>query len=118
MKKTNYTHEEIMKDIPNKGFFGHPKGLSTLFFTEFWERFSYYGMKAILIYYLYYTVADGGFALPQSVAMQIVAIYGTLIYMSGIIGGLDCRPNYWYPKCGLLRWIPHHDWPYFTVITE
>lgn len=87
MKKTNYTHEEIMKDIPNKGFFGHPKGLSTLFFTEFWERFSYYGMKAILIYYLYYTVADGGFALPQSVAMQIVAIYGTLIYMSGIIGG-------------------------------
>ena len=38
-------------------------------------------------FYLYYAVADGGFGLPQSVAMQIVAIYGTLIYMSGIIGG-------------------------------
>src|SRR5699024_12355844 len=44
-------------------------------------------MKAILIFYLYYAVADGGFGLPQSVAMQIVAIYSTLIYMSGIIGG-------------------------------
>jgi len=90
MKRSNYTHEEIMKDIPNKGFFGHPKGLSTLFFTEFWERFSYYGMKAILIFYLYYAVADGGFGLPQSVAMQIVAIYGTLIYMSGH-RRMDCR---------------------------
>lgn len=44
-------------------------------------------MKAILIYYLYYSVADGGFGLSQAVAMQIVAIYGTLIYMSGLIGG-------------------------------
>ncbi|KRG09164.1 peptide MFS transporter [Staphylococcus sp. NAM3COL9] len=87
MKKDNHSHEEIMKSIPNKGFFGHPKGLSTLFLTEFWERFSYYGMKAILIYYLYYSVADGGFGLSQAVAMQIVAIYGTLIYMSGLIGG-------------------------------
>ncbi|OEL07939.1 peptide MFS transporter [Staphylococcus equorum] len=87
MKKVNHSHEEIMKSIPNKGFFGHPKGLSTLFLTEFWERFSYYGMKAILIFYLYYSVADGGFGLSQVVAMQIVAIYGTLIYMSGLIGG-------------------------------
>ena len=87
MKKVNHSHEEIIKSIPNKGFFGHPKGLSTLFLTEFWERFSYYGMKAILIFYLYYSVADGGFGLSQAVAMQIVAIYGTLIYMSGLIGG-------------------------------
>ncbi|MDG0842739.1 peptide MFS transporter [Staphylococcus equorum] len=87
MKKDYHSHEEIMKSIPNKGFFGHPKGLSTLFLTEFWERFSYYGMKAILIFYLYYSVADGGFGLSQAVAMQIVAIYGTLIYMSGVIGG-------------------------------
>ncbi|SCS29196.1 peptide MFS transporter [Staphylococcus caeli] len=87
MKKISYTHEEIMESTPRTGFFGHPKGLSTLFFTEFWERFSYYGMKAILIYYLYYSVAEGGFGLPQAVALQIVAIYGTLIYMSGAIGG-------------------------------
>ncbi|MCP6564938.1 oligopeptide:H+ symporter, partial [Klebsiella pneumoniae] len=44
-------------------------------------------MKAILVYYLYYSVAKGGFGLDESVAMQIVALYGTLIYMSGVIGG-------------------------------
>ncbi|PTH18838.1 peptide MFS transporter [Staphylococcus auricularis] len=87
MKQTSYTHEEVMKSTPRTGFFGHPKGLSTLFFTEFWERFSYYGMKAILVYYLYYSVAKGGFGLDESVALQIVSIYGTLIYMSGVIGG-------------------------------
>ena len=43
-----------------KTFFGHPMGLSTLFFTEMWERFSYYGMRAILLYYMYYSVQDGG----------------------------------------------------------
>src|SRR5699024_4181249 len=69
------------------GFFGQPRGLSTLFFTEFWERFSYYGMRAILAYYLYYSVTKGGFGLDQSTALQIVSIYGALIYMSGIIGG-------------------------------
>ena len=44
----------------DKGFFGHPKGLSTLFFTEVWERFSFYGMKAFLLLYLTATVANGG----------------------------------------------------------
>lgn len=87
MNKKQYTREEVIQSTPRTGFFGHPKGLSTLFFTEFWERFSYYGMKAILVYYLYYSVAKGGFGLDESVAMQIVALYGTLIYMSGVIGG-------------------------------
>ncbi|GEP83780.1 putative di-/tripeptide transporter [Staphylococcus piscifermentans] len=87
MNKKQYTREEVVNSVPRTGFFGHPKGLSTLFFTEFWERFSYYGMKAILVYYLYYSVAKGGFGLDESVAMQIVALYGTLIYMSGVIGG-------------------------------
>lgn len=87
MNKKQYTREEVIESTPRTGFFGHPKGLSTLFFTEFWERFSYYGMKAILVYYLYYSVAKGGFGLDESVAMQIVALYGTLIYMSGVIGG-------------------------------
>lgn len=83
----HYTKEEILNSIPQKGFFGHPKGLSTLFFTEFWERFSYYGMKAILAYYIYYSVAKGGFGLDQGLALQIVSIYGALVYMSGAIGG-------------------------------
>ncbi len=83
----HYTKEEILNSTPRTGFFGHPKGLSTLFFTEFWERFSYYGMKAILAYYIYYSIAKGGFGLDQGVALQIVSIYGALVYMSGVIGG-------------------------------
>ena len=42
-----------------KTFFGQPRGLSTLFFTEMWERFSYYGMRAILLFYMYYAVERG-----------------------------------------------------------
>ena len=52
--------QKIGESVPQKGFFGHPKGLFTLFFTEFWERFSYYGMRAILVFYIYYEVSDGG----------------------------------------------------------
>lgn len=78
---------EILKTVPQKGFFGHPKGLSTLFFTEFWERFSYYGMRAILLFYMYYEVTQGGLGIDQTLANSIMAIYGSLVYMSGIIGG-------------------------------
>lgn len=79
--------DEIAKTVPQKGFFGHPKGLFTLFFTEFWERFSYYGMRAILVYFMYDTVANGGLGLDKATATSIVSIYGSLVYMSGIIGG-------------------------------
>lgn len=85
MLETN--RQKILSTVPQKGFFGHPKGLFTLFFTEFWERFSYYGMKAILVYYMYYEVSKGGLGLDQSTALAIVSIYGSLVYMSGIIGG-------------------------------
>ncbi|MFJ8263653.1 peptide MFS transporter [Rummeliibacillus sp. NPDC094406] len=81
------TKEEIVKSVPQTGFFGHPKGLFSLFFTEFWERFSYYGMKAILIYFMYDTVQNGGLGLDKTTATSIMAIYGSLVYMSGIIGG-------------------------------
>ena len=79
--------DAILKTVPQKGFFGHPKGLSTLFFTEFWERFSYYGMRAILLYYMYYEIYQGGLGLELTTANSIMAIYGSLVYMSGIIGG-------------------------------
>ncbi|MGG0665167.1 peptide MFS transporter [Viridibacillus arvi] len=81
------TKEDIVKSVPQKGFVGHPKGLSTLFFTEFWERFSYYGMRAILLYFMYYSLNDGGLGLDRTTANSIFAIYGSLVYMSGIIGG-------------------------------
>ncbi|PLT35134.1 peptide MFS transporter [Bacillus sp. V5-8f] len=79
--------QKIVDSVPQKGFFGHPKGLFTLFFTEFWERFSYYGMRAILVFYMYYEVSKGGLGLDETTAMAIVSIYGSLVYMSGIIGG-------------------------------
>ncbi|MCM3740421.1 peptide MFS transporter [Oceanobacillus luteolus] len=79
--------DAILKTVPQKGFFGHPKGLSTLFFTEFWERFSYYGMRAILLYYMYYEIYQGGLGIELTTANSIMAIYGSLVYMSGIIGG-------------------------------
>lgn len=68
-------------------FFGHPRGLSTLFFTEMWERFSYFGMRAILLFYMYFSVTKGGLGINQKTAASIMSIYGALIYLSGIIGG-------------------------------
>ncbi|ADP35018.1 peptide MFS transporter [Bacillus atrophaeus] len=80
-------NESIIKSVPQKGFFGHPRGLFTLFFTEFWERFSYYGMRAILLYYLYTETVNGGLGFDKGTAVAIMSIYGSLVYMSGIIGG-------------------------------
>ena len=79
--------EKIVQSVPQKGFFGQPKGLFTLFFKEFWERFSYYGMRALLLYYMYNEIADGGLGMDDGTAKSIMAIYGSLVYMSGIIGG-------------------------------
>lgn len=84
---SNFSKQEVVDSVPQKGFFGHPKGLFTLFFTEFWERFSYYGMRAILVYYMYYQVSQGGLGMDEGIALSIMSIYGSLVYMSGIIGG-------------------------------
>ena len=68
-------------------FLGHPRGLATLFFTEMWERFSYYGMRAILLFYMYYSVAEGGLGFDKTTAASIMSIYGSLVYLSSVIGG-------------------------------
>ena len=70
-----------------KTFLGQPRGLATLFFTEMWERFSYYGMRAILLYFMYDQVTNGGLGLPKSTAVAIMSVYGALVYMSSILGG-------------------------------
>ncbi|MDY0407018.1 peptide MFS transporter [Virgibacillus sp. 179-BFC.A HS] len=84
---TKINKEEIVSSVPQRGFFGQPKGLFTSFFTEFWERFSYYGMRAILLFYMYGEVVNGGLGIADSTAKSIMAVYGSLVYMSGIIGG-------------------------------
>jgi POT family proton-dependent oligopeptide transporter len=68
-------------------FFGHPRGLSTLFFTEMWERFSYYGLRAVLILFMTAAVADGGLGFEKGKAGQIYGIYVALVYMLSLPGG-------------------------------
>lgn len=82
-----YTRKEMVESVPQTGFFGHPKGLGNLFFIEFWERFSYYGMRAILLYFMYTAVADGGLGFSKEMSQSIMSLYGSLIYMTGILGG-------------------------------
>ena len=62
----------------DRAFFGQPIGLFTLFGTELWERFSYYGMRAILLFYLTDTVANGGLGIEQTSGEALVAIYGVV----------------------------------------
>ena len=68
------------------GIAGHPRGLTTLFFTEFWERFSYYGMRALLILFMTDT-ARGGLALDTATAAAIYGFYTSAVYFMGIPGG-------------------------------
>src|SRR5438094_7762367 len=73
--------------VTDRGFFGHPRGLSTLFFTEMWERFSYYGMRAILTLYMTKTLAEGGLAFDEKYAALIYATYVSSVWYLPLIGG-------------------------------
>ncbi|MBA8959048.1 peptide MFS transporter [Rhodococcus opacus] len=70
----------------DRSFFGQPFALANLFGVEMWERFSFYGMQGILIYYLYYSAADGGLGIAESSATSIVGAYGGTVYLSTILG--------------------------------
>jgi POT family proton-dependent oligopeptide transporter len=71
----------------DRRFFGHPRGLMTLFTTELWERFSYYGMRAILVFYLTDTIANGGLGIDETLGTAVVSIYGTAVYLLSVVGG-------------------------------
>src|SRR5271155_4325999 len=68
-------------------FFGHPRGLATLFFTEMWERFSYYGMRALLILFMTASVAHGGLGFPVVKAGAIYGFYTAMVYLLSLPGG-------------------------------
>ncbi|WP_031073571.1 peptide MFS transporter [Streptomyces sp. NRRL WC-3742] len=77
-----------------KTFLGHPRGLATLFMTEMWERFSYYGMRALLIYYLVSGGADaavgsqgGGLAKSAALATAVYSVYVSMVYLMAYPGG-------------------------------
>ncbi|RAV33851.1 peptide MFS transporter [Corynebacterium heidelbergense] len=67
-------------------FFGHPWGLANLSGVEMWERFSFYGLQALLAYYLYYSAAQGGLGMNEASALSIVGAYGGLVYLTSVAG--------------------------------
>jgi POT family proton-dependent oligopeptide transporter len=68
-------------------FFGQPRGLATLFFVEMWERFSYYGMRALLILFMTASVARGGLGFPVMKAGAIYGFYTAMVYLLSLPGG-------------------------------
>jgi POT family proton-dependent oligopeptide transporter len=68
-------------------FFGHPRGLATLFFTEMWERFTYYGMRAVLVLFLVAAVGVGGFGIDDRTATAIYGLYTAGVYLAALPGG-------------------------------
>uniref|UniRef100_UPI00263451B7 oligopeptide:H+ symporter n=1 Tax=Halomonas sp. TaxID=1486246 RepID=UPI00263451B7 len=78
---------ETVARSEERRFLGHPWPLATLFGMEVWERFSFYGMQAILLIYLYHSTAQGGLGISQSVAIGVVGAYGSGVYLAAILGG-------------------------------
>jgi POT family proton-dependent oligopeptide transporter len=66
---------------------GHPRGLATLFFTEMWERFSYYGMRAVLVLFLVANTGQGGFGIDDKTATAIYGLYTAGVYLAALPGG-------------------------------
>ena len=84
------------------GFFGHPRGLATLFFTEMWERFSYYGIRPLLVLFMTAALTSGGFGFDRPTATSIAGIYAFSVYLASLPGGwiadrwLGLRRSIWY----------------------
>lgn len=68
--------------------FGHPRGLTVLFFTEMWERFSYYGMRSLFVFYLVADIAANGFGWTQAEALSLYGTYTMMVYLMAIPGGI------------------------------
>ncbi len=76
-----------MTSVQDRAFFGHPRGLSTLFFTEMWERFSYYGMRALLLLYMTAPITAGGLGFDAAQGGAIYGLYTSMVYMTALPGG-------------------------------
>ncbi|MCE7991756.1 MAG: peptide MFS transporter [Roseivirga sp.] len=82
--------------------FGHPKGLMTLFFTEMWERFSYYGMRALLILFMPVAIAEGGMGFDDKTAGAVYGLYTMGVYLLALPGGwladrlFGLKKSVWY----------------------
>src|SRR5204863_6012535 len=83
-KSADPTEHSTEARVAMKDWLGHPRGLSVLFFTEMWERFSYYGMRSLLILFM---VAPTGLALTTARAATIYGFYTMGVYAMAIPGG-------------------------------
>jgi POT family proton-dependent oligopeptide transporter len=111
------THDEPPPGIEHitgdRSFFGHPRGLATLFFTEMWERFSYYGIRPLLVLFMTAALASGGFAFSREAASAIVGIYASSVYLASLPGGwiadrwLGLRRSIWWG--GVFIALGHHS---------
>lgn len=81
-----------------KTVLGHPSGLFVLFFTEMWERFSYYGMRALLVLFLTSSLLGGGWGWERADALTLYGIYTGLVYLTPIIGGFLADKVFGYRK--------------------
>ncbi|MBL8997885.1 MAG: peptide MFS transporter [Gemmatimonadales bacterium] len=78
---------DISPYVNDRRFFGHPRGLATLFFTEMWERFSFYGLRPLLILFMAAALTEGGFGFDRTQASAIVGIYAASVYVASLPGG-------------------------------
>ena len=100
------THDEpppgLFRGASKRTFFGQPVGLSTLFFTEMWERFSFYGIRPLLVLFMTAAITSGGFGFDRETASSIVGIYAACVYLTALPGGwiadrlLGLRRAIWY----------------------
>jgi POT family proton-dependent oligopeptide transporter len=77
----------IRESATDTAFFGHPRGLSTLFFTEMWERFSYYGRRALLILFMTAAPAAGGLGFDTAAAGAVYGLYTSMVFLMTLPGG-------------------------------
>ena len=94
----------------DRAFFGHPRGLSTLFFTEMWERFSYYGMRALLLLFMTAPVRPEGSASARPREAPSTAVHVDGVH-DDAARRLDCRPIHRSAARGALRRHPDRVWP-------
>ena len=87
-------HSELFKSK----VLGHPSGLFVLFFTEMWERFSYYGMRALLVMFLTASLTESGWGWPREHAFALFGTYTALVYISTMLGGYFADKIWGYRK--------------------
>jgi POT family proton-dependent oligopeptide transporter len=94
--------KQLTPEFDGPTIFGHPKGLMTLFFTEMWERFSYYGMRALLILFMTTAVFEGGLGFDDKTSGAIYGLYTMGVYLLALPGGwladrlFGLKQSVWY----------------------